>query len=396
MTATESLNGALPRVGAGPTTLYWYMTNTCNQRCAHCWVTAGSEFGTRAARFEELRMFLGDAITSGLQFVKLTGGEPMIYRDFKPACDYFAANGVKIWLETNGIRIDDEWADYFSKVGADVGLSLDDVDPARHDEFRGTSDSWSQTVEGARKMLARGVTVGFTSCLTDSSLHTMADMVGLLLDEIGADSVAFNPIIPFGRAKESGGRDWRPYLDEMLARYEELVPRYGRDRVVINLPAAFTTSAMHQRCMLGDDIISILSDGSISICGFGIEDGDAVTFGDARTQLISDLWHSHPGIQRLRTPGLGRLKGICSNCVFSNSCRGYCRAQALAEYDDVDAPYPICQHFAEQGLFPAHYLIDPAAEIEYKSNPADKAFTSEILPKGLSQLRMIPLTPVSR
>lgn len=393
---SSNLHSALPTVAAGPTTLYWYMTNTCNQRCAHCWVTAGTEFGKKAVRLEEIRPFLDDAVESGLRQVKLTGGEPMIYRDFRPACDYFAANEVKVWLETNGIRIDDTWADYFAEIKADVGLSLDDVDPVKHDEFRAKAGSWHDTVDGCKKLLDRGVTVGVTSCLSEANIHTLEEMVSLLIDDLGVTTVTFNPIIQFGRAKMASAPDWRLYLDEMLTRYEALVPKYGRQRVAVNLPAAFTTSALHQRCMLGDDIISILSDGSISICGFGIENGEAVTFGDARTQRISDLWRTHPGIERLRTPGLGRLKGICSNCVFSNSCRGYCRAQALAEYHDVDAPYPVCQHYAEQGLFPSYYMIDPSADISYAPDESEQLATAVLLPSGSTRLRSIPLTPVRR
>lgn len=391
-----NLHSALPAVAAGPTTLYWYMTNTCNQRCAHCWVTAGTEFGKRAVRFGEIRTFLDDAIESGLRQVKLTGGEPMIYRDFKVSCDYFAENSVKIWLETNGIRIDDQWADYFAEIGADVGLSLDDVDPEKHDKFRAKAGSWKDTVDGCKKLLDRDVVVGVTCCLTETNIHTLEAMVSLLIDDLKVQTVTFNPIIQFGRASMSSVPDWRPYLDEMLARYEAIVPKYGRERVAVNLPAAFTSSALHQRCMLGDDIISVLSDGSISICGFGIENGEAVKFGDARTQRISELWHTHPGIERLRTPGLGRLKGICANCVFSNSCRGYCRAQTLAEYHDIDAPYPVCQHYAERGLFPSYYMIDPDFDVSYTPDEENQAATAALLPVGPTKLRTIPLTPVKR
>lgn len=58
--------GGVPEISKGPSTIYWYLTNTCNQRCAHCWVTAGAEFGQRALRLAELREFFDDAIASGL------------------------------------------------------------------------------------------------------------------------------------------------------------------------------------------------------------------------------------------------------------------------------------------------------------------------------------------
>jgi radical SAM protein with 4Fe4S-binding SPASM domain len=221
-------------------------------------------------------------------------------------------------------------------------------------------------------------------------------MTEFLLTEVKADHVAFNPVIPFGRASHTRNRDWQTYLDEILERYEALAKVYGRDKIVVNLPAAFTTSALHQRCMLGDDIISVLADGSISICGFGMDEGSAVRFGDARVDRISVLWESNAGIRQLRTPGLKRLKGICSNCVFSNTCRGYCRAQALAEYGDVDAPYPVCQHFADMGAFPERYMIDPSADVSYTIAAQAQQATKDLLPTGNTHVRAIPITPISR
>jgi AdoMet-dependent heme synthase len=385
--------GGVPEVGKGPGTIYWYLTNTCNQRCAHCWVTAGAEFGKRAVRLSEIREFFDDAIASGLKRIKFTGGEPMIHPDFREACDYFSGNGVLVWVESNGIRIDPSWVDYFASIGARINMSLDDVDAGVHDSFRGRPKSWETTVGAARGMVSRGMKVGITSSLTESNLNKMESMTSFALDDVGVAHVAFNPIIPFGRAASSK-RDWKPYLEQILEKYERLVPRYGRERFIVNLPAAFTTSAMHQTCMLGDDLISVLSDGSISVCAFGVSDGDAVHFGDARIDRISDLWHSHEGIIRLRTPGLTRLKGICANCVFSNSCRGYCRAQALAEYGDIDAPYPICQHFAEKERFPVRYMINEKADISYQPDVASVNTTNDLLPKGDSHLRHLPLVPL--
>lgn len=123
--------------------------------------------------------------------------------------------------------------------------------------------------------------------------------------------------------------------------------------------------------------------------------GNTVNFGDARSDRISDLWFSSEGIICLRTPGLTRLKGICGNCVFPNTCRGYCRAQALDEYGDIDAPYPICQHFAEAGRFPARYMINPEAGISYQPDLASVTSTSALLPRGDSRLRHLPLVPLT-
>src|SRR6202008_4560072 len=85
----------------------------------------------------------------------LTGGEPLLRRDILDIIRYGAAQGLWIVVGTNGVKITENLARILKAEGVrGLALSLDALDPARHDAFRHVTGAWENTVEGA-KILTR-------------------------------------------------------------------------------------------------------------------------------------------------------------------------------------------------------------------------------------------------
>lgn len=57
-------------------------------------------------------------------------------------------------------------------------------------------------------------------------------------------------------------------------------------------------------------------------------------------------------------PNVTDIKGVCSKCIYLKECGGNCRADAVAQYGDILAPYPICQKLYDAGKFPKECLRD--------------------------------------
>jgi hypothetical protein len=79
-----------------------------------------------------------------------------------------------------------------------------------------------------------------------------------------------------------------------------------------------------------------------------------------------DIWRNSPFFEELRTIGAGRVKGVCSNCVFYKVCRGVCKISSYSHYGEKDAPYPLCQEMYNAGLFPEYALADPERDCTYR------------------------------
>jgi radical SAM protein with 4Fe4S-binding SPASM domain len=115
--------------------------------------------------------------------------------------------------------------------------------------------------------------------------------------------------------------------------------------------------------------LSVLSDGSVSICSLGKRAPEYI-FGDVATIELERVWTTHPLLEQVHDGGHHLLKGICARCVFRRFCAGGCRAVALDYYGDFFAPFPMCQELFESGGFPATF-IRPATPAE-----GDGSYTS--------------------
>ena len=151
--------GSQPSTFARPYVVSWNLTYRCNLACEHCYLDAGgtpqvgtenfadrSELGTDECFrvIDEIAAFAPECVTI------LTGGEPLLRRDILEIVQRAAERGLWVVVGTNGVRITENLARRLAEAGArGLSLSLDALDPDRHDHFRKVRGAWRNTVEGA-------------------------------------------------------------------------------------------------------------------------------------------------------------------------------------------------------------------------------------------------------
>lgn len=92
----------------------------CNMNCDMCYVRLSREevqaHGGLHTTDEwiEIGKQMKDA---GVLFLLLTGGEPLLFPDFKRLYTELQKMGFIITINTNGTLIDDEWILFFKKIG---------------------------------------------------------------------------------------------------------------------------------------------------------------------------------------------------------------------------------------------------------------------------------------
>lgn len=107
--------------------LFLYLTDRCNLCCSHCWISPEvSKRRQDGIPLEALKRVIQDAKALGLQNVKLTGGEPLLYRYVEPLLSFLAAEALTITVETNGTLITKGLAKRLRDSGvSQVAVSLD-------------------------------------------------------------------------------------------------------------------------------------------------------------------------------------------------------------------------------------------------------------------------------
>ncbi|MCB9224193.1 MAG: GTP 3',8-cyclase MoaA [Crocinitomicaceae bacterium] len=101
----------------------------CNLRCHYCMPEEGvplrdkEEFMSQ----EELFAIADSFINLGIKKVRLTGGEPLIKKNFAEIISFFASKDIDLAITTNGILLDQYWDQLKSANLSSLNISLDSL-----------------------------------------------------------------------------------------------------------------------------------------------------------------------------------------------------------------------------------------------------------------------------
>lgn len=110
------------------------VTDRCNMRCVYCMPADGISLLTHndILSYEELLLIAKTAVASGIEKIRVTGGEPLVRKGIVPFLARLAAiPGLRhLVLTTNGLYLD-EMAESLRQAGVQrLNISLDSLQPA--------------------------------------------------------------------------------------------------------------------------------------------------------------------------------------------------------------------------------------------------------------------------
>jgi len=359
--------------------IYVYLTNECNQRCLHCWInpTLEGRYRGRQPELDQYRRFLDAALPLGLNFVKVTGGEPLLREETFPLIEHVTQIGARAALETNAMLVGSREADFLREHEVRVSVSLDGATAASHDHRRGLEGAFERTWHALESMTEIGIPLTIVTSVSRSNLPELPKILELLrgLKREAPITLKINPIVPLGRARTLARSGETLLPDELLALVtqvcDDLLPTYRESGIgiVLQLELAFfpVDSLMEGAGKAGVyhcgflNLLSVLADGSITFCGIGYE-APQLTMGNVRGEYdLPTLWREHPTLREVRFKVNHALEGVCGDCLLHGICLGGCRASALALNGSLAASPPLCQSLYDAGLFPVSRLRQPAA-----------------------------------
>ena len=196
---------------ARPYVVSWNLTYRCNLACEHCYLDAGgtplvatenfadrSELGTEECFkvIDEIAAFAPECLTI------LTGGEPLLRRDILEIVRRAAERGLWVVVGTNGVRITENVAQRLMEAGArGLSLSLDALDPDRHDGFRRVRGAWRNTVEGAEILNRTGLPFIVQTTAGSHNLGELEAIADFAHDRLAAKVWNLYFLVPTGRGQ---------------------------------------------------------------------------------------------------------------------------------------------------------------------------------------------------
>ena len=224
-----------------PYVVSWNLTYRCNLACEHCYLDAGgtplvdtenfadrSELGTEECFrvIDEIAAFAPECVTI------LTGGEPLLRRDILEIVRRAAERGLWVVVGTNGVRITENLAKRLAEAGArGLSLSLDALDPDRHDRFRKVRGAWRNTVEGAEILNRTGLPFIVQTTAGSHNLGELDAIADFAYDRLAAKVWNLYFLVPTGRGQFVSDITPAQY-DEVLASLYRIQRKYDHQMLV--------------------------------------------------------------------------------------------------------------------------------------------------------------------
>ena len=368
-----------PQTLRAPVSVVWSLSYGCNLRCMHCYQNASHPSSDELTLEEQLDVVdqMGQA---GVSMIVLSGGEPLTNPNLAKLIERIRTYDIAISIDSNGVLMNREVVQSLKRAGvASVELSVDSIDPASHDRFRGLDGAFEKTLNALDLCAEAGI---FTTVANTATALNYADSSNLveLARSHGANRVVFFDLIPTGRGRDIEElRLSRDQLLDLMALVKQHSSRKGIE-VFTELPQfviysstgdeqsasdqaqrtlsieRFTVSTFfdctgrnnaYRRfapylggCPAGRIYCNIQPNGDVTPCMFMPQYPVA---GNLRRQSFEEIWKSET-FQALRDRT--RLKGKCRECKFAIVCGG-CRAKAATYNGDYLASDPTCPIYDE-------------------------------------------------
>jgi MoaA/NifB/PqqE/SkfB family radical SAM enzyme len=312
------------------------ITSRCNLKCQHCYLGDQTEQHRKRASemsTDEVKGVIDQLVQNGCLTLTITGGDPMMRKDFADIYRYAREQGLMVTVFCDGILVTEAIMELFRDLPPrKVEVSLYGATAATYETVTRVPGSFPRACAGIRRLIDGGVTVELKTVLMTLNRHELSQMAEWA-KELGVsfrfDGAIF-PCLPDG-AREPLDLRVSP---EVLVEEEMKNPRMREVwRKKHELASASTPSQEMYSCGAGASALYVDPFGNLSPCLMTTQHRHSL-----KDRPLSRIWGEEIRDFRLkkRCAGSdsalgGSLRGLCSHCPAFN---------ALETGDEnVDSPY---------------------------------------------------------
>jgi len=323
----------------------------CNMNCEMCYVRLSPqemESKGRLRTADEWIALAGQMREKGVLFLLLTGGEPLVFPEFKKLYAALLAMGMIVTINTNGTLIDEQWADFFAKnKPRRINLTIYGADERAYRELCHYPGGYEQAVNGLRLLRERGVDVRVNSSVVKANAEDRF-AIPMLARQHGAAFQVDSYMLPATRERE------RPYNEQARlnpteaarVRVEMMKLKYGPEQFYAAASAMLYHAAhtpegesvpgkMH--CQAGRSSFAVTWQGEMRPC----------TMLSAPSVPVFELGFSAAWERLKQDVEQIRLSAYCNRCKLRAVCPS-CAACALLESGSLEGvPAYACQYTIE-------------------------------------------------
>jgi len=328
------------------------ITGRCNMRCQHCRAAHQPKQDMPTEQIVKIIRF-ARRFSPNYKEIILSGGEPLMHHDFFDVLKQVRENGGEfITLTTNGSLLTSEHLALIKDLSFQrfvLSVSLDNLDPNKHDEFRAHKGAFLKAVDALRLVAESNlpnVVASMRSTIQAMQIDEMERMVRFA-EEIGCKRVSFSAIHPAGKAIERDdlwmSKEQKLAFIKEVYRLKKLFPDLN---VTTNDPLKCLLRGKNDLGQNGELVFdgcgaaaitfNVNSDGTMTPCA--LLDIPMMKVFPLTIEEITERYRENPIVKNMLAMN---LKGKCGSCQMKYQCGG-CRARALIQKGDYLEEDPHC------------------------------------------------------
>ncbi len=324
-------------------------TARCNLDCRHCYINLPA--GDRTARrreltVEEIGRIGGEAAALGAVWCLITGGEPLLRKDFFDVYTALLGRGLLLSLFTNATLVTDEHVRFFRKFPPrEIEVTVYGVTRETYERVSRKPGSFAAFERGLDRLLAAGLPVRLKAMALRSNKHEIPAIADFCRART-KDYYRFDPQLHLRfdrdearntliKAERLSGRE--------VARLERADPqRFGALRTACGeiLPEGAEAGGGAPecrhifRCGVGQRSFVVGPEGGLRPC-LSLHHPDFLF--DLRRGRLADAWTRFLPAALSRTSDRREFLDKCGRCPLVNLCL-WCPAHAYLETGALDSP----------------------------------------------------------
>ncbi|OCJ09555.1 hypothetical protein A6U86_25780 [Rhizobium sp. AC27/96] len=339
-----------------PLDMSWEITRRCNQLCKHCYNNSTAS-GSHPS-WEQLETVLDELSAVQLRTVTVTGGEPMMRRDFRRFSERLLKIAHNRILSSNGTLITEDNIGWLSEIYKQASISIDVNEENLYEDFRGKLGTYKKCIEGISLLRRYDVDVLAQTTLSSMNIDRIEEMAEFLLS-LGVRSWSVRLPFNSGRAthnhdvflSRSTLMDRAKYLSDLREKY---APHFDDFKIGVTYLTSYQEPYSPTKnpnklmtCAAATVLATLNADGTLAPCALFSE----TDFRSASiwTSSFKEQWQNSQPFRMMRSVHLSEISG-CGTCKNSlGNCGGGCRAKSYLAYGTIHRPDNDCNYSANSG-----------------------------------------------
>jgi radical SAM protein with 4Fe4S-binding SPASM domain len=337
--------------------VYLFVTNDCNLRCTHCYVSSGDYVPPREMTTDEIFGLIDQARELGATRFLVTGGEPFMVRDIYEIIRQISADTDLVMLTNGTYFTERNIARLEQSIGrgrVSLQISLDGPTAELHDAIRGKG-TFEKTVRAISRVVEHGFDVAISTAVSRHTVDHMTEMTRLV-GRLGGRAHHILLMQEWGRAIDHKPELMipPPRIVEVMRACKAVGDEIG---VTIDNDASLRVriKGKHGRktdlCSCGWDTLAVFSDGQVYPCVW-LAGAPGMECGSIREQPLEGIWRTSPVLESIRRVSV-QNRALCSDCHLKFLCAGgspcssHFASLATRGRSDVHAAEPYCETFMQ-------------------------------------------------